>query len=229
MTVVGRAESCKAMCRLRKCFSQERCGSKASSRAGRVARVTGQGTVFRRALCLFWYSAVPFLAVLIIVEHGEPTYSIRKLCSPSWLRVRSQTWERPGEQGAPRPPGGSGHLGQRFCQSSHNENLFVSITRAPVVSAPRTRSFPNRVILLREKHHVTAQEVYTGSALTPYLLCAGSRLPSSGIPALGHLCKLHTRLVSRLPALELTSDTPSCCLPGLCLDLLGPGLPSFFF
>lgn len=184
------------MCRLRKCFSQKRCGSKASSRAGRVAHVTGQGIVFRRALCLFWYSAVPFLTVLIIVEHGGPTYSFRKLCSPSWLTVRSQTWERPGEctRGTETPRGAVG--------ISVRDLASQATTRTPLSPSlglqwsllPELVASPTESSLLCEKHHVTAQEVYTGSALAPDLLCAGSRLPSSGIPALGHLCKLHTRL-----------------------------------
>ena len=133
------------------------------------------------------------------------TYSFRKLCSLSWLRASSQTWKRPGKctWGHQDPPEGSGHLGQRSCQSSHYEKPLVSITRAPAVTAPRTRSLPSRVLpVLWEAH-----EVYSRSALTPDLLCAGSHLPSSGIPAPGHLCERHTLFASRLPALELTSDT----------------------
>ena len=91
------------------------------------------------------------------------------------------------------PPGAVGisvrdFASQATVRTSLSPSLGLQWSLLPELVASPTESS-----LLREKHHVTAQEVYTGSALTPDLLCAGSRLPSSGIPALGHLCKLHTQ------------------------------------
>ena len=223
------------MCRLRKYFSQKRCGSpqllpsmarpgsKASSRA---AHVIGQGTVFRRALCLFWYSAVTFLTFLIIVEHGGATYSLCKLCSLFWLRARSQTWERPGKctRGHRDPPGDSGHLVRDLASQATTRTPLSPSLGLQWSLLPELVASPTESSLLCEKHH----KVYTGSFLTPDLLCAGSHLPSSGIPAPGHLCELHTLFVSRLTALELTSDTPKL-LSSWPLPWFAGSWAAFFF
>lgn len=66
-------------------------------------------------------------------------------------------------KGAPRPPRGQWASRQRSCQSSHNKNPFVSITRAPVVTAPRTRSLPNRVIPIMWEASQSLHRVFSDS------------------------------------------------------------------
>lgn len=103
-------------------------------------------------------------------------------------------------------PGRSGNLRQRSCQSGHNAEPFVSIIRAPAVTAHKTPCFPNGFIPIR-------REALRNSSRSLNRVHAGMRPAQCRLPP----PKLWVLCSGRPAQASSGSQLLSCYLPGLRL------------